>query len=155
MPDIGSLSISALFFDILIKSLFVLAIIRTLQQVNPVNRRISPVLVWPLIIPFLNLLWNFFVAIELSRSIRNELASRDFEVKGYPTLIYGILYALINLGSFFVAVPTDIQNLHKNYLYVFFSLAVVIIFILYWTKINWYKAVLINDSAENESKDEL
>ncbi|HEY0054191.1 MAG TPA: hypothetical protein VGB63_02445 [Pedobacter sp.] len=153
MPDLlNPLNLFALAFEVLIKSLFVLAIIKTLDEISQKNRKITPALVWLLVIPGFNVLWNFYVAIRLSQSLKIELDERNFEVKGQPTLIIGIAYAAISSSALFIPPPKDIQN---SLVYGVIGIAAIITFAQYWMKIIWYKKVLQNDSVENTEKEQL
>jgi hypothetical protein len=153
MPDLlNPLNLFALAFEILIKSLFAMAIIKTLNEVSEKNRKITPNLVWLLVIPGFNIMWNFFVAIRLSQSLKEELDERNFEVNGKPTLIIGLAYAIVSSSALFIPPPKDVQN---SLLYGVLGIAAIVTFVQYWMKINWYKKVLQNDSVENESKEQL
>lgn len=153
MPDLlNPLNLFALAFEVLIKSLFALAVIKTLNEISEKNRKITPALVWLLVIPGFNVLWNFYVALRLSQSLKTELDERNFEVKGHPTLIIGIAYAAISSSALFIPPPKDIQN---SLVYGVIGIAAIITFAQYWMKIIWYKKVLQNDAVENTEKQQL
>ena len=153
MPDLlNPLNLFALAFEVLIKSLFAMAIIKTLNEVSEKNRKITPNLVWLLVIPGFNIMWNFFVAIRLSQSLKEELDERNFEVNAKPTLIIGLAYAIVSSAALFIPPPKDVQN---SILYGILGIAAIVTFVQYWMKINWYKKVLQNDSVENQSKEQL
>ncbi|HEX8376904.1 MAG TPA: hypothetical protein VF602_03740 [Pedobacter sp.] len=156
MPDLlNPLNLFALGFEILIKSLFALAIIKTLNEISEKNRKIVPGLVWLLVIPGFNVIWNFFVALRLSQSLKDELDERDFEVAGKPTLIIGLAYALISASALFIPQPKNVQDVQNGLLYGVLGIAAIVTFVQYWMKINWFKKVLQNDSVENDGKDQL
>lgn len=152
-------NLSGVAFEVLLKCLFVLAFIKALEHVAIKNRKITPALIWLLVIPGFNILWNFYVAIRFSESLKKELDDREFEVKGQPTLILGLAYAVLSACSLFlpaVAMPTNTASPSpeeiKNILpYSILGLAWIIMFIQYWMKINWYKSVLKNDAEEANS----
>jgi hypothetical protein len=151
MPDLlNPLNLFALAFEIIIKSLFALAIIKTLNEISEKNRKIVPALVWLLVIPGFNVIWNFFVALRLSQSLKAELDERNFEVKGQPTLLIGLAYALISSSALLLPQPKDVQN---GLLYGVLGIAAIVTFVQYWMKINWYKKVLQNDAVENETNE--
>jgi hypothetical protein len=150
MPDLlNPLNLFALAFEILIKSLFALAIIKTLNEISEKNRKITPTLVWLLVIPGFNVLWNFFVALRLSQSLKDELDERNFEVQGKPTLIIGLAYAIISSSALFIPPPKDVQH---SLVYGVIGIAAIVTFVQYWMKINWYKKVLQNDLVENDKE---
>jgi hypothetical protein len=153
MPDLlNPLNLFALGFEILIKSLFAIAIIKTLNEISEKNRKIVPGLVWLLVIPGFNVIWNFFVALRLSQSLKDELDERNFEVKVKPTLFIGLSYAIVWSSPLFIPPSKDVQH---NLIYGVIGIAAILTFVQYWMKINWYKQVLQNDSIENHGKDQL
>ncbi len=130
-----------------INVLFCLALVKTLLQVKEENRRIKPLLIWLILVPGFNVLWNFFVVIRMSQSIKNELDSRDFEVEGNPTLYVGLTYAILSSIILFVPVPKDLNySIGVGVL----AIAIITAFVQYWMKIVWYRNVLKHDSSENE-----
>ena len=54
---------------------------RTLNCVAKERRTISPWLVWVMLIPFLNLILQFFIVAEISDSLRAEFTHRKSEIK--------------------------------------------------------------------------
>jgi len=126
---------------------FCLALIKTLSLVKEENRKITPILIWLILIPGFNVLWNFFVVIRMSQSIKNELDSREFEVEGNPTLYVGLSYAILSSIILFVPAPKDLNySVGMGVL----ALAIIVAFVQYWMKIVWYGKVLRQDSDESE-----
>jgi hypothetical protein len=153
MPDLlNPLNLFAFAFEVIIKSLFALAIIKTLNEISLKNRKISPALVWLLVIPGFNVIWNFYVALRLSQSLKDELDERNFEVKGKPTLFIGLAYAIVSSSALFIPPPKDVEH---SLVYGIIGIAAIVTFVQYWMKINWYKKVLQNDLVENDEKEQL
>jgi hypothetical protein len=146
MPVSPFLYLLSLGLGIAINVLFCLTLIKTLSYIRESNRTISPALVWLLLIPGFNTLWNFFVVARLSQSIRKELESRDFEVSGSPTLIIGLIYSFLSALVLFIS-PDMLKE--QSIGLGIFGLAVIIAFVQYWTKVNWYKKVFQKDSEAN------
>lgn len=125
---------------------------------KPENKKLTAPVVWLLVVPFLSLLVNFYVAIRLSQSLRNELLDRDFEVKGYPLLVLGLAFSLITPAILLLPAPKDLENIQNDPNFIplaIHNFASVLIFIWYWMKINWYRRVLIDDSAEPGSREDI
>ena len=55
---------------------YILTLQKTLHQCGPVSRTMEPGMVWLLIIPFVNLVFHFFVVLAISKSVANEFARR-------------------------------------------------------------------------------
>lgn len=150
MADLlNPLNLFALAFEVLIKSLFALAIIKMLNEISEKNRRITPVLVWLLVIPGFNVLWNFFIALRLSQSLKEELDERNFEVQGKPTLFIGLAYAIVWSLALFIPPSKNVQH---SLIYGVVVIAAIVTFAQYWMKINWYKKVLQDDMVENDKE---
>jgi hypothetical protein len=56
---------------------FVLTLQRALERCSVESRAMSPETVWLLLIPLFNVVWQFIVIINISRSLRNEFAKRS------------------------------------------------------------------------------
>ena len=66
---IGLLLVSAVFY--------LLTLRRALSVCSPENRAMSPAFIWLLLIPFFNLIWHFFVVVNVSRSLHREFERRN------------------------------------------------------------------------------
>lgn len=151
---LNPVNIFAIVFEVLIKGLFAYSIIKLFKEILPENRKIEPRLLWLLVIPGFNLLWNFYVAIRVSASIKNELTSRNFDVKNLPTLTLGIVFSILSASAIFIPVPTKVTS-NISLLYGVLGLVAFAFFVQYWIKINWYKELFIKDSADNDQKIEI
>lgn len=153
--DISALGPSALIF-IMIMVLFCRSLSKTLGYVSPENRAIHSGTIWLLLIPILYYVINFVVVFGMSKSIANELKSREFEEVKRPAFASGLtaatlacVLAVLQIGFLFVPVL-------KNYINLIGILALVqlVFFVQYWTKVNWYRRILKKDS-EGEGFEEL
>lgn len=73
--------------------LFLLTQQNTLRRITRQNRRLRPGMVWLQLIPFLGQIWQFFVIVRISNSIRNELAARQEDE------LFGRDAAMVELGN--------------------------------------------------------
>jgi hypothetical protein len=55
---------------------YILALQKALNKCAPVSRTMEPHLVWLLIVPFVNLIFDFFVVLAMAKSLANEFARR-------------------------------------------------------------------------------
>ena len=98
---------------------YILTLSKTLQKCSPSSRTMQPGMVWLLLVPLLNLIWNFLVVNAISDSLTNEFRLRgiqNFEPNpgksiGMPMAIcgacsiipiLGVLAALAYLGLWIV-----------------------------------------------------
>lgn len=133
---------------LIITIFFCMTLYNTLGLVKSENQKIKPFTVWLLFIPGFNMVWNFFVVLGVAYSLRDELISRDYDVREKPALISGLGYSVISCLSlipYFVEIP-------KNWLWALGAIGVleIIFFVQYWTKISWYKTILREDNADKE-----
>ena len=144
--DFAAIGLSALI-TILITVLFCLSLVKTLAYVAPENRAIQPSVVWLLLVPVLNYIFSFFVVFWMSKSISNELKSRDFDEVKWPALVPGLISAtlsLLPLAVYFIDIPEKYMDVIG-----FLALFQMIFFIQYWMKINWYRQIFKQDTEEN------
>lgn len=110
---------------------YILAIRGCLEKCQPQSRAMEPGMAWLLIIPFVNLIWNFFVAINVSKSLSNE-----FRARGIPTT-EAEPGKTLGLALSVVGVACLIPGVSK-----FAGLAYVVLLGVYWVKINGYSRML-------------
>ena len=112
----------------LIPSIFYLLTLQNaLNRCAPQSRTMEPAMVWLLLIPFFNLVWNFFVVMALAQSLRNEYARRGIpNLDPLPGQSIGIA---MSICACCVIVP------FVNFLV---GLAHLVFWIIYWVKIAEY-----------------
>src|SRR5580700_6726522 len=49
---------------------------KALSRISPRNRRMTPALVWLTLIPYFGVFWQFFIAMRVPDSLRNEFRDR-------------------------------------------------------------------------------
>ncbi len=108
---------------------YLVTLMRALQAVSPGARRMEPGLVFLLLIPFFNLIWNFFVVIKIRDSLKAEFASRNLPGSGFG---FGMGMAM----SILVAL------LWIPVLGLFMGLAGFVCWIIYWIEIAGYRKKL-------------
>lgn len=59
---------------------YILTLQRTLGQCAPVSRTMEPGMVWLYLVPFVNLIFNFFIVFAISKSVANEFARRGVAI---------------------------------------------------------------------------
>lgn len=142
----------AFLVSTLITSLFCRSLINTLSHVSDENKTLNPAKIWLLLIPLVNFVMNFIIVFGMSRSIANELRSRDFEEEERPAFGSGITFAILSLLiplTAFVPLPPSFAAIIAV-----LAFSQIFFFVQYWMKINWYKRVLQNDEEGTDQTEE-
>lgn len=113
---------------------FILTLQKALRRCSVENQAMSPGLVWLLLIPFFNLIWDFFVVIEISESLSAEFQKRGILAEPYPGKSIGLAWAILTACSI---IP--IINM-------FTGIVSLICWIIYWIKIAGYSKQLVHES---------
>jgi hypothetical protein len=110
---------------------YMLTLQNTLNKCAPASRAMDPGMVWLLLIPLFNLIWNFFVVMNIAKSLANEFARRGIPspepLPGQP----------IGLAMSICACCCIIPVLGA-----FAGLANLVLWVLYWVKIAEYSRSL-------------
>jgi hypothetical protein len=127
----GLVALVALVGGITLYVLYILTLSRVLNKCSESSRTIQPGTLWLLLIPFVNLIWHFFVVLGMAKSLGNEFRSRNMlNVEPEPGKSIGIgmcvcgACAVIPLLGFLA------------------GLAHIVLLIIYWIKINEYSRLL-------------
>ena len=107
---------------------FIIALRDALKIISPENRRMLPINVWLLCIPFLNIVWIFFVVEALGTSFKREYEKYGRFSDTKPTYGIGIAMAILEICSFVFGIA---------------GIAAIICWIAYWAKINQCKNDII------------
>jgi hypothetical protein len=86
----------------------------------------------------------------MSKSIADELKSRDFEEVKRPAFTSGVIASCLVILLLALQVTVLFVPLKPIYLDIIgvISLLHLVFFIQYWTKINWYKRILEQDTEQ-------
>lgn len=118
---------------LLVAIFYLLTLQNTLKAISPQNRKMEPGMVWLLLIPLFNMVWQFIVVNRLSASIESEYTSRGLPCKSRPTYNIGLAFAVLNCVNVVSYWSTPLRNL--------VGLA-IICWIIYWVQVNDYKKEL-------------
>lgn len=122
---------------VLIQVLYLYTLSSTIASVRPEFRTTTPGKAWLGLIPVFNIIWSFIINPKVIESVRADLEDRGRKESGDYGKTIGSIYPAIRLGG---RVP------HIGLL---FSLAYLIVFIIWWVKIVQYGNLL--RSLENHS----
>jgi hypothetical protein len=127
---------------LLISTIFyLLTLQKALQTVSRENRKMAPGLVWLLIIPFFRWVWNFFVANAIANSFDKEYKKYGLFQDKRPTYELGFSLAMLECC---LIVP--VFN-------VFALAAALVVWIIYWIKVNEHTNELLNVARNLKLKD--
>jgi len=108
--------------------LFLLTLQNTLNAISYENRRMPPANVWLMFIPLFNIVWQFILVTSVADSIKAECERLHIPVtEGRPTAGIGLAWNICSVCFF---VP-------------FAPLASLVLWIIYWVKVNEYKNLII------------
>ena len=116
--------------------LYLLTLYRAMGRCSPESRAMAPALVWLLIIPVFNVIWNFVVVLAVSKSLHNEFARRDMQEDPAPGKTIGLAMSILSVVS---VIP------HLGLI----GIACVICWVIYWIKIAGYSAKLKQTTGES------
>lgn len=105
--------------------LYLRTLMKTLQAVSPGVRKMEPGLVFLLLIPLFNLIWNFFVVYRIRDSLQQEFANRQMSGSGFGFGV-GMAMSVLSVLSFIPVAGLLI------------GLAAFICWIIYWIQIAGY-----------------
>lgn len=109
--------------------LFLLTLQNTLKAISPESRKMPPSNVWLMCIPLFNIVWQFIMVDKIAQSISAECVRLNIPVKeNKPTYNIGLAWNICNL-LFFIPILGALGGL--------------IMFILYWVKVNEFKNLII------------
>ncbi|MBA2250945.1 MAG: hypothetical protein H0W12_12235 [Chitinophagaceae bacterium] len=132
MPGEGELTI--LFIVIALAIIpyifFLITLQKTLNAISAENQKMSPGNVWLMLIPLFNIVWQFIVVNSIADSIKAECERLNIPIKeNKPTSGLGLAW---NISTVCFFIP-------------FASLASLVLWILYWVKVNEFKNLIITN----------
>ena len=117
------------FAIILVPAIFyLLTLQKALKRCSPEVRAMQPGMVWLMFIPLFNLVWQFFVVINIAKSLEAEFSKRGQSIDPDPGKTLGLVMCIL--------VCCGIIPL----LGILCSLGAFVCWIIYWVKIAGYSA---------------
>jgi len=132
------LVILALAPIVLVPAIFYLRTLqRALAQCSQESRTMDPGSVWLLLIPLFNIVWQFLVVVNISKSLRNEFVRRNLAAAEMePGKAIGLAMCILEVCGI---IPI---------LRIVASVAAVVCWIIYWVKISGYSKKLLKGNIE-------
>jgi len=141
------LQIALLLAFVIPAILFFLAQQRILQVISPGNREMTPGLVWLQFIPLFGMLWQFFVVIQIARSISKEMAFKmgesilgqsEVQIKetqDSPTYTIGIAYCILTTLGIIINYSGISSSSPLAFLESVCLLTGMVCWIIYWVRL--------------------
>ena len=107
-----------------------------LKKLPQEYQKMTPGLVWLLLIPVFSLVWNFFVVLKLSASFRSYFAAKGKTDVGDCGKMLGLAYAIIAALSFLFSTAGGMGN--------WLGLAGLILLVLYLIKVMNLKKLVVD-----------
>lgn len=108
--------------------LYLLTLQKALTRCSPECRAMSPGLVWLMLIPCFNLIWEFFIVFNMAKSLSAEFKKRGLPIEEKPGQTIGLIMCIAPFVSWIPIVGCIA------------SIAQLVCFIMYWVKIaGWSK----------------
>lgn len=121
---------------IVVTIFYILTLSRALSKCSAAARTIQPGMLWLLLIPFFNLIWNFFVVLGMAKSLGNEFRIRGTQAaEAEPGKSIGIAMAICAVCAVIPIVG------------IVAGLGYFVVWIIYWVKIAEFSRKLDMSSA--------
>ena len=146
--------------------LYILTLSKALKKCSAPSRTMRPGMVWLMLIPLFNIIWQFFVVLGLARSLGNEFQTRRIpSPQSGPGMSVGMamsvctVCAILPFLIFFLlskvdnqSATTDIPTWAIPVIFLIFigllsALAHLVLWIIYWSKIASCSRMLDRNSA--------
>lgn len=131
LPHLLPFLFGASFLCLLPAIFYILTLQKALERCAVTSRTMQPAMVWLLLVPLFNMIWNFFVVLALARSLSNEFARRAMpSPEAEPGQSIGMAMCICTCCGI---IPL---------LGLLTSLAAMVLWIMYWIKIAGYSQAL-------------
>ncbi|HUA96897.1 MAG TPA: hypothetical protein VMA34_01065 [Terracidiphilus sp.] len=115
---------------------YILTLQGALKKCSEASRTLEPGMIWLLLVPFVNLIWHFFVVMGIANSLGNEFKMRNWvATEPQPGQSIGLAMCICAACSI---IP---------FLGVIAGVASLVLWIIYWAKIGEYSRLLSGTQA--------
>jgi uncharacterized membrane protein HdeD (DUF308 family) len=141
-----------LLVAILIFIFFLISMQTALSRVSPQNRKMEPGMVWLALIPCVNIVWQFFIAIQVPDSLKNEFQRRNRDDGSDYGKSLGLAYCIIGLAGAVISngmsASKDLQMAGYG-VSAIASVVQIVVGIMFWIKIVNYSAMLAAEPGDS------
>jgi hypothetical protein len=140
---------------------YLLTLQKALNRVSARNRLMEPGMVWLMLVPLFNEVWQFFVAIRLPDSLKAEFQERNRDDGSNYGKTIALTRACIAIANIFLSIGANILTLALNEPEMSLAMSIpanilglvnLVLFIVFWVKIANYSRMLTEDDRERVSR---
>ena len=114
---------------------YILTLQKALNRCSPENRAMAPGMVWLMLVPLLNIVWHFFVVINVAKSLGAEFQKRGIAEEPEPGKKIGLIMCILACCGI---IPL---------LGILCSLGALVCWIIYWVKIAGFSGKIAAPAA--------
>jgi hypothetical protein len=143
-------AIFALAIALVITICYLMTLSTALSRVAPRNRLMEPGQVWLMLVPCVNFIWQFFIAIRVPDSLKNEFRDRgrdDGSDYGKSIALTNAIIGLVGGGITNVMTRTGGMEQIGLAISLLLTLVNLVLFIVFWVKIANYSSQLAMDDG--------
>ena len=118
---------------------YVLTLQKALFRCSLDNRTMAPGLVWLLLIPIFNLVWHFFIVLNMANSLEKELEQRGIPIISKPGKSIGLATCILSVLSFIPIAG------------ILLGIAAFVCWVIYWVKIADYSSQIAKSNGPMEN----
>jgi len=141
MPILIGIWCVAILIGLIIRVFYCLTMSKALSRCAEQNRLMSPGMVWLLFIPCWDLVWNFFIVLQVPASLKKEFEDRGKDDGSDYGKNIGLWSMILMIGSAVLSVIPLIGPCFG-----LTSLVGLVLWIMYWVKISGYSNQLGDSS---------
>lgn len=99
LAGLGIMTVALIIMAIMIVPtiFYLLTLQKALNRCSPENRAMNPPMVWLMLIPFFNLVWQFIVVLNLAKSLGAEFQKRGIPEDANPGQTIGLIMCVSSL----------------------------------------------------------
>lgn len=114
---------------------YLLTLQKAMNRVSPENRAMAPGMVWLMFVPLFNIVWHFFIVINLAKSLGAEFKKRNITADAEPGKGIGLAMCILACCGIIPII---------NW---FSGIATLVCWIMYWVKIAGFSGKLATPAA--------
>lgn len=131
LPILGAVLLFVAVLAVIPAIFYLLTLQRAIEKCSPASRAIQPAMVWLCLIPLFGIVWNFIMVLNIAKTLRSEFNLRGIPCpEAEPAQSIGLGMCICPLLSFIPIVGF------------LAALAGLVLWIMYWLKINEYSRLL-------------
>jgi len=137
--------IVALLITVVVQTLYLLTLSRTIESIRPEFRKVEPGQAWLGFIPIFHLIWPFIINKRVAESIKADMEDRGIDEAGDYGKQIGTIYPAVRIGGNIPLIG------------ILCTLAYLVLFIMWWVKLGNFRNKLqaAGNNGGSSSRHEL